>query len=249
MTANSDVPARDEVSDERRRLLRGGVAAGSVVMTVASRPVFGQPCLAASAMGSMPTSGHAGAMQTCSGLTPEQWKASAANWPSPYVGAVLGAPIDMGVVEMPGAASTGMMLGEPINMPGIDGSGGVNETQRRVSGSSTTTSSTTAVSSLATSESSRPTQYHSPTTGFGGSVFGTQSMLEVLSQGSGSMSTVGRYMVAALLNARSGRTPVLDESGVRTMWNDLVSRGYYEPTSGIQWGAFEIVAYLRTTMG
>ena len=247
MTANSDAPDRDAVSDERRRLLRGGVAAGSVVMTVASRPVFGQPCLAASAMGSMPTSGHR-AMQTCSGLTPEQWKASAADWPSPYVGAVLGAPIDMGVVQAPAASSMGTMLGDPINMPGIDGSGGMKATRRPVSGSSTTTSST-ALSSAGTSEFARPTQYHSPTTGFGGSVFGTQSMLEVLNQDSGGMSTVGRYMVAALLNARSGRTPVLDESGVRMMWNDLVNQGYYEPTTGVQWGDSEIVAYLRTTMG
>jgi hypothetical protein len=74
-------------------------------------------------------------------------------------------------------------------------------------------------------------------------------MLEVLNEDSGGMSTVGRYMVAALLNARSGRTPVLDESGVRMMWNDLVNQGYYEPTTGVHWGASEIVAYLRTTMG
>jgi hypothetical protein len=56
-------------------------------------------------------------------------------------------------------------------------------------------------------------------------------------------------MVAALLNARAGRTPVLTEGAVRNMWNDIINRGFFEPTAGIRWGATEIVSYLRTTMG
>jgi hypothetical protein len=55
--------------------------------------------------------------------------------------------------------------------------------------------------------------------------------------------------VAALHNARAGRTPVLDETAVRTMWNDLVNRGSYEVSAGINWGPAEIVSYLKTTMG
>ena len=35
---------------------------------------------------------------------------------------------------------------------------------------------------------------------------------------------------------------------VGAMWNDLVNRGYYEPTAGIRWGAAEIVAYIKTTI-
>ena len=35
---------------------------------------------------------------------------------------------------------------------------------------------------------------------------------------------------------------------VRAMWNDLMNRGYYEPTAGIRWGAAEIVAYIKTTI-
>ena len=73
-------------------------------------------------------------------------------------------------------------------------------------------------------------------------------MLDVIGADN-SAAGLGRYIVAALLNARAGRTPVLDEYGVRTMWNDVVSRGYYEPTGGVQWGPSQIVAYLRTTMG
>jgi hypothetical protein len=73
-------------------------------------------------------------------------------------------------------------------------------------------------------------------------------MLEVLDSGA-QMSGLGAYMVAALLNARTGRTPVLNEVAVRDIWNDLINAGYFEPTAGIRWGASEIVAYLKTTMG
>jgi hypothetical protein len=97
----------------------------------------------------------------------------------------------------------------------------------------------------------QPTRYHCPTTGFSGRVFGDLTMLEVLDVGEGAGGTrgLGRYMVAALLNACTGRTPVLNETGVRMMWNDLVNQGYYEPTAGVRWTAPEIIAYLGTTMG
>jgi hypothetical protein len=41
---------------------------------------------------------------------------------------------------------------------------------------------------------------------------------------------------------------MLSETVVRNMWNDLISRGYFEPTAGIRWGAAEIVAYIQTTI-
>jgi len=74
------------------------------------------------------------------------------------------------------------------------------------------------------------------------------SMLDVIGADS-SAAGLGRYITAALLNARAGRTPVLDEAGVRAMWNSIVNRGYYEATAGVQWGPAQIVAYIRTTMG
>jgi hypothetical protein len=96
------------------------------------------------------------------------------------------------------------------------------------------------------------TKYHCPTTGLNGWTFGDRTMLEVIDIGEGGglgASSLGRYVVAALLNACSGRTPVLDETAVRNMWNDVVNQGYYEPTAGIRWTAPEIIAYLKTTMG
>jgi hypothetical protein len=51
-----------------------------------------------------------------------------------------------------------------------------------------------------------------------------------------------------LLNARAGRSPMLSEAVVRNMWNDLINRGYFEPTAGVRWGAAEIAAYIQTTI-
>jgi hypothetical protein len=65
----------------------------------------------------------------------------------------------------------------------------------------------------------------------------------------GSICTLGRYIAAALLNARSGLTPVLNESNVRGMWNGYIASGYFQPAAGIKWGAAEIVAYIKTTLG
>src|SRR5689334_14365401 len=74
-------------SDRRRKLLRGGLAAGPVVMTVASRPVLGQvACTASAAMSiSMQSSINHNCAVT-SGLSPEKWKSLANEWPSPYSG-------------------------------------------------------------------------------------------------------------------------------------------------------------------
>jgi hypothetical protein len=89
------------------------------------------------------------------------------------------------------------------------------------------------------------TPYHCATTGLSGRAYTDRTMLDVLDIGDG----LGNYFVAALLNARSGRTPVLTEEGVRKMWNDVVNGGAYEPATGVRWTAQQVVAYIRTTMG
>jgi hypothetical protein len=74
-------------------------------------------------------------------------------------------------------------------------------------------------------------------------------MLQVLDihEGGFGVQSMGRYIVAALLNARAGLTPVLSEATIRTVWNDTINRGYYEPAPGIKWGPSEIIAYVKTT--
>lgn len=59
---------------------------------------------------------------------------------------------------------------------------------------------------------------------------------------------LGAHIVAALLNAKSGMTPVLSEQAVKDMFNEWAAKGYYEPTAGVQWSAEDIVTYLKTTM-
>jgi len=185
-------PATPTRSDERRRLLRAAVAAGPVLMTIASKPVLGQTaCLTASATSAGSTAARQASV--CSGLTPSQWKSQATQWPSPYYAT----------------------------------------TQKSASGGQ------------------QATLFHCPTTGLNGRTYGDRTMLEVIdfAEGGAGASSLGRYIVAALLNARSGRTPVLTEAGVRAMWNDTINLGYYEATAGVRWGAAQCIAYLKTTMG
>ena len=94
------------------------------------------------------------------------------------------------------------------------------------------------------------TLFHSAATGLQGSVYGDRTMLDVLDMGESGygINSLGRYIVAALLNARSGRTSMLTEATVRNMWNDVVSQGYFVPTAGIKWGPAEVIGYLKTTM-
>ena len=67
-----------------------------------------------------------------------------------------------------------------------------------------------------------------------------------------------KHLCAAYLNAASGKTPAtLCSMGfVQTMWADYNSKGYYEPTAGIQWrsdsctpaGNGGCTPWLKTTM-
>lgn len=59
---------------------------------------------------------------------------------------------------------------------------------------------------------------------------------------------LGAHIVAALLNAKSGKTPVLTEQAVKDIFNEWAAKNYYEPTAGVQWTAEDIVTYLKTTM-
>jgi hypothetical protein len=95
-----------------------------------------------------------------------------------------------------------------------------------------------------------PTKFHSKTTGLGGKVFENSSMLAVLCQnaGGGRYQALGRYVAAAMLNAAAGRTPYLSEGTIRQIWNEVMARGYFEPTAGVRWGPSEVIVYLRSTM-
>lgn len=252
-------------SDSRRKLLRGGLAAAPVVMTVASRPVLGQVACTASAITSMnmQTSLNHNCSIT-SGLSPEKWKSLAAQWPSPYSGtgsstntAATSAPTTTTSSTSTSTASSNRLLQQQLAGAGSGGTTSTGTTGTSTTAATTSTSSfdtsryysgggTSTTTSNTTGQTA--TMYHCPTTGLGGHVFSQKTMIEVIDLTRGGLDSLGRYTVAALLNARSGRTPMLNETTVRAMWNDLMNRGYYEPTAGIRWGAAEIVAYIKTTI-
>lgn len=86
--------------------------------------------------------------------------------------------------------------------------------------------------------------------GFGGNQFQGATLLAVLGEGGndGGYVALARHISAALLNAASGKTPVLTVAAVLDIWNQYCAVGYYEPTAGVQWDEEQIVAYLKTTM-
>ena len=59
---------------------------------------------------------------------------------------------------------------------------------------------------------------------------------------------LGAHIVAALLNAKMGWTPVLTVPAVKNMFNEWAAKGYFEPSAGIKWYGEDIVTYLKTTM-
>jgi len=67
------------------------------------------------------------------------------------------------------------------------------------------------------------------------------------SRGSRPQDAVARHIVSALLNAQAGLTPGLPVGTVKGMWSEYVTKGYFEPTAGVQWNAQDIVTYLVST--
>jgi hypothetical protein len=76
----------------------------------------------------------------------------------------------------------------------------------------------------------------------------TKTLLEVCGMGGGPPNPVGRHIVAALLNAARGWTPVLTVDAVKGIWSSYIQLGYYEPTAGVKWYHDQIVDYLTSTM-
>ncbi|WP_296951490.1 hypothetical protein [uncultured Massilia sp.] len=67
----------------------------------------------------------------------------------------------------------------------------------------------------------------------------------VIDWGNGNL---GRYVMAAYLNAAAGYTSFLTTSMVQQIWNEWCLQGYYAPIAGKKWYANEIVTYLSGTM-
>lgn len=55
---------------------------------------------------------------------------------------------------------------------------------------------------------------------------------------------IGRHMVAAWLNFKSGKVNVLDDVTLKKMWNEYLGDGTYSPAAGVNWDACTIVRYI-----
>jgi hypothetical protein len=78
----------------------------------------------------------------------------------------------------------------------------------------------------------------------------TTTLLDVLKKTGSSTNLVASCIVAALLNGASGRTSaVLNVSQVKSMWNEFITKGYFEPTAGVKWYAQSPVTAMMTAGG
>jgi hypothetical protein len=61
-------------------------------------------------------------------------------------------------------------------------------------------------------------------------------------------SNVAMHLIGAYLNVVNLLIPsnILDTDGVKTIWTEWNTKGYYEPVAGVQWNAAAIVLYLTS---
>ena len=79
---------------------------------------------------------------------------------------------------------------------------------------------------------------------------GTLKLKAVLDPANG-YDAVARNCVAALLNASNSPpltpTSILGVAYAKAVWSSYASKGYFEPTAGIQWNGAQIVDWITTT--
>lgn len=82
-----------------------------------------------------------------------------------------------------------------------------------------------------------------------GAVYASHSLMQVIwLTGNADPFQLGAHIIAAVLNARMGATPILTEAKVVNIFNEWNLKGFFEPTAGVKWYAPDIVTYLQSTM-
>jgi hypothetical protein len=78
--------------------------------------------------------------------------------------------------------------------------------------------------------------------------FAGKTLLDVLQlTGGAPINDVARLIVAALLNAAAGLTPVLTVQAVKDIWGEYSTTLSFSPFAGASWNHDELVDYLLTT--
>lgn len=83
----------------------------------------------------------------------------------------------------------------------------------------------------------------------GTSLYQTGTMLQMLTSNDPSKDpyNLGRHLVATYLNVLSGKISFLTVDGLKKMWHDFVTYGYYTPRAGTSWNAEALKKYLENT--
>ena len=79
--------------------------------------------------------------------------------------------------------------------------------------------------------------------------YSDKTLLDVLGTGGGPTDQVARQTIAALLNIAAGWTPVITPAIVKGIWNEYITKGYFEPTAGVHWDHGQIATYLTSLTG
>lgn len=76
------------------------------------------------------------------------------------------------------------------------------------------------------------------------------TFLEVLNLGGGPPTDVARHVVATALNIARGWIPaaVLSLARLQVIWQEFMTKDYFEPTAGVKWYHDDITDYLKSTM-
>lgn len=209
------------VNTSRRRFTRLGLGASGVVMTLASRSVLAQSaCKSPSGFMSNNASAH-GDPAVCTGTTPAGWSAST-SWP----------------------------IDEKTTFVSVFGSAAAAGWTKKVNKSFFDTE-------LSSSPQWSPSSSNSGNGNSGNNgqsakadAVGSETdatMRDVLN--SDTTPQVVKYLIAAYLNAVSGRNAFPTTQQVLEIYREWSGQGRYEVSAGIFWYDGDILQYLQSTMG
>jgi hypothetical protein len=73
------------------------------------------------------------------------------------------------------------------------------------------------------------------------------TMLNLLSPQDFDQYNLAMHAVATYLNIKSGKISFLSVETLLGMWYEVQTKGYYNPTAGVQWSAEQVKNYLQAT--
>lgn len=218
----------------RRNFTKTGLAVSGVLLTLSSRSALGGnlTCQSPSGFLSGNTSVH-GRTSSCSGLSPGYWGTHPERWPSPY---------------QPGKSGNNASNRDALpKSPGSDALPNSSDSESSSKSSAPPSLNLNAYNKA--SDWTEGTNFRDVFNCYGnGAIYAPYTMMQVIwLTGNQDPYQFGAHIVAAMLNLKSGYTPILTENVLLGIYNEWNRKGYFEPTAGVQWYAPDIVSYLQST--